>query len=308
MALGSWQGLYNAVILDLMAQQRERQLLLLMAISTHANPFGFAFPGRARQYKLRHCSKSTQLKDEAWLVENRYITVQDIEDIMTGQTRPFYQISPRVIYVREELQEYCEAVFDGIRDRDLAWEKKVGVILSSTKESQPESLTRHRIQTQNPDTDPTTGPDTEPAATRQQQKERNTTTMRNETAQSEAPKSQRRQAQDRKKTPPGGASGDEFDQLLSPTVDDEQIVQEIRHIANTTEYQARDAVATFTRRSIVHWMRKAAVRRQKGTLSNPGGWFFKNLNSMGERINPTLPNGQTYQDIENDQNSDDMEV
>ena len=111
MALGSWQSLYNEVVLDLMAQNRERELLLLMAINAHANPFGFCFPGRARLMGIRHLSKKVQRELEEWLVKNGYITVEEIDMPEFGMSRPLYQISPRVMYVREEMQEYCEAVF-----------------------------------------------------------------------------------------------------------------------------------------------------------------------------------------------------
>lgn len=328
MALGSWQSLYNEVVLDLMAQHRERELLLLMAINTHSNPFGFCFPGRGRLMDIRHCSKKTEREAEEWLVSNGYITVEDVDIPMFGMSRPFYQISPRVLYVREELQEYCEAVFDGARGRDLAWENKIntmlrsakdlgGLILSSTKESgglilfsTKESQPDNQIQNPDPETSVSNQSHNQTHNQRaaQKQKQRNTTTMRNGPPdQSEAPKSQRRKAQDRKNEPPGGGSaGDEFEALLSPTVDDARIIQEIRHVASTTEYQAQEVVDTYTRATIVYWLRRAAQRRQKGTLSSPGGWFFSSLRKRGERIDAPGPNGQsTYQDNEN---SDDQEV
>lgn len=312
MALGSWQGIYNAVILDLMEQKRERQLLLLMFIATHADQFGFAFPGRARQWTKRHVSKNTQLKDEQWLAENQYITVEDIEDFKTRQTRPFYQISPRVIYVRPELQEYCEAVFDGFRDRDYAWEKKVDLILLRTKESQPESLTRSRTSYKNQLQDLDTEPDTGPAATAATQKVRKATTMRNGPDQTEGQTTQRRQAQDRKNTPTGSGSGDEFDALLSPTVDDDRMIQEIRHIASTTEYQAREVVEIYPRDAIVHWLRLTARRRQKGELSNPGGWFFRMLKTQTPYPKHLWPDEwieqAAYQDKQNRPDTDDMEI
>lgn len=297
MAYGSWQSLYNEVVLDLMEQQREKELLLLMAINAHASPFGFCFPGRARLLSIRHCSKNTELASERWLVTHKYITVEEIEMPQFGMSRPLYQISPRVMYVREEFQDYCEAVFDGVRGRDLAWEQKVRLILSSTKDSQPEAL---------PESEPellTSVSNHLHNQTHNQraahgQKKRNTTTMRNGKAQSEAPKTQRQTAQNRKNEPPGGVSGgDEFEALLSPTVDDARLVAEIRHVASTTEYQAWDAVKTYTRASLVVVLRKTARRRERGTLGNPGGWFFTALKKQGQYIDPPGPNGQsTYQD------------
>lgn len=314
MALGSWQGLYNAVILDLMSQQRERELLLLMAISSHADQFGFCFPGRARQATLRHCAKSTQLKDEMWLQANRLIVVEEVPDLMRRQTRPFYQVSPRAIYIREELQEYCEAVFDGIRYRDFAWEKKLDLILRSTKDSQPESLTRSTTRISNQTQNPNTEPNTEPADDAKTQKGRNAPTMRSaapKLEQSEAPKSQRRKAQPRKTNPQAGG-GDEFDALLSPTVDDDRIVLEIVHVVSTTKYQAQDAVATYPRDAIVHWLRRTAQRRARGTLSKPGGWFFTNLQKQTPLPEQHWPAEWIAQRLINDETSDpnshDMEV
>jgi hypothetical protein len=323
MALGSWQSLYNTVVLDLMAQQREKELLLLMAINSHCNAFGFCFPGRARLRSIRHCSKKTALDAEQWLVNNGHITVEEIEIPQMGMSRPLYQVSPRTMYVREEFQDYCEAIFDGLRHRDLAWEKKITLILSSTKESGGgESFQHERITTrvfnqnqnqyQNQTQDQTHNQHHNQWATPKQEK-RTATTMRNgesgEKTQSEAQPDQRRKAQNRKKEPPGGGSGgDEFEALLSPTVDDDQLVAEIRHVVSTTEYQAQEAVETYTRETLVHLLRIAARRRKKGQLSSPGGWFFTALRKQGERIDPIMPNGQTYQDFENDNHSDDMEV
>lgn len=323
MALGSWQSLYNEVVLDLMAQRRERELLLLMAINAHANPFGFCYPGRARQMSIRHLSKKVHRETEEWLVNNGYITVKDIDVPELGMSRPLYQISPRVMYVREDMQEYCEAVFDGDRDRDLAWEKRVTLILSSTKESgglnhfstndsqpdnqiqKPESRTSVSNHTHNQHHN-------QRAA--QKQKGRNPSTMRSGPSdQREAQKPQRRKAQDRKNEPPGGVSaGDEFEALLSPTVDNDRMIREICHVASTTEYQAKEVVETYPRDAIVYWLRRTAHRRQRGTLDNPGGWFFTSL-----KKNTPLPESQwpdewreqkAYRDKQKPQNSDDMEV
>jgi len=317
MALGSWQSLYNTVVLDLMAQQREKELLLLMAINSHSNAFGFCFPGRARLRSIRHCSKKTEGDAEQWLVKNGHITVEEIEIPQMGLSRPLYQVSPRTMYVREEFQDYCEAIFDGLRHRDLAWEKKITLILSSTKESEGgDSFQHERITTrvfnqnqnqyQNQTQDQTQNQNHNQRATPKQEKRTATTMRSGQPDQSEAQPDQRRKAQNRKKEPPGGGSGgDEFEALLSPTVDDDRMVQEIRHVASTTEYQAQDAVATYPREGIVYWLRKTAQRRQRGTLGSPGGWFFT---ALRKNVLPLNQEQSTYQDPQNDQQSDEMEI
>lgn len=315
MALGSWQGLYNAVIDELMGEQREQELLLLMAIARYADRFGFAFPGRANLMARRRVSQAVYERRLAFLEDRGYVKMTEGEDPFRRQKLFLFQVSPRVLYVREELQQYCEAIFDGERERSYALENWFTENLlngndslenhSRTNDSQPESFN----QNQNPEPGSTSITQTHNQrgknALRQEQRNGSTT---GNAPQGEAPKHQRRKAQTRKPNPQAG--GDEFEALLSPTIDDDRIVQEILHIVPTTEEQARDAVAMYTRDSIVYWMRKAAHRRQNGTLSNPGGWFFASLKKHGHHIDKPGPNGQsTYQDWENGPDTDqDMEV
>lgn len=299
MALGSWQGLYNAVIEELMSEDREQELLLLMAIARHADPLGFCFPGKARLMKMRHCGEKLYEQRLAFLVKRCLVKFEMVADYYTRQNRPLFQLSPRVLYVREEFQEYLEKVFDGVEDRNISlemwWTQNNFASTDSQPETEPEtepdSKTRRRIQLQN-QTHNQRGKTPE-------QKGPKATTMRNE-EQREAQRPAR-SATDRdsaqKGQPPGGGS-DEFDALMQ--VDEDRLVQEIKHIVTTTDHQARDAVRTYRRDHLIHWLRIAAHRRQKRELSNPAGWFFRMLKTQAAPIDPAAPNGQTYQDFEND--------
>lgn len=288
MALGSWQGLYNSVVLDLMAQRRERELLLLMAIASHCDPFGFCFPGRARLFTIRHCAKETQLTHERWLAERGHIIVTETHNPRHRQYEPDYQVSPRTLYVRPEIQAYCELVFDGVEERNFAFEKGFLVILFGTKESQPEIQPESETRAFKPAS--VTSPMTRNNNQRDNaptQTGRTTTTMRNGKQRDSAiqPTATSREAHRKNNLPTGGP--DEFDALLSPTVDDGRLADEIKHAVSTTLHQAKQAVATYPRDGIVHWLRITALRRERGELSKPGGWFFKMLK---EQVHPiTIP-------------------
>jgi hypothetical protein len=277
MALGSWQGLYNAVIEKLMGERREQELLLLMAIARHCDPFGFCFPGRAKLKKMRHCGDTKFDERIAFLQERGHIVITQFYNARRRQFEPDYQVSPRVLYVRADIQVYCEAVFDGERERDFSFEKSYLSKLLNGKDSQTEVVPESENRRSKPDTE--TSPKTRnhnqlrnaPA-----QKGRKASTMRN----GEQPTAKKQPTAEtaiahREETTHAG--GDEFDALLSPTVDDDRLIQEIKHAVATTAHQAADVVERYPRDGIVHWLRHTAIRRAKGELKNPGGYFYKML-------------------------------
>lgn len=299
MALGSWQGLYNAVIEELMSEDREQELLLLMAIARFADPLGFCYPGKARLMKMRHIGEKLYNQRLTFLEKRCLVKVEEHYDYFRRQRYWLFQVSPRVLYVREEFQEYLEKVFDGVEERNVSLEMWLTQNNFGSTDSQPETepdtepdaRTRHRIQIQN-----------------QTQNQRGTTLLQTQGNASTMRSNQReaqptaRSATDRdsaqKKEGPTGGGSDEFDALLH--VDDDRLIQEIKHVVTTTDHQARAAVQTYPRDAIIHWLRIAAHRRRKGELSNPAGWFFNMLKTQVRPIEAAMPNGQTYQDFEKD--------
>jgi len=288
MALGSWQGLYNAVIDQLMDERRDQELLLLMAIVRYADRLGFCFPGRARLMAKRHISQPIYEARLAFLEKRCLVRVEESYDYRRRQAQFDFQISPRVLYVREEFQDYCERIFDQVEGRNFRLEKWLLENHFSTNDSQPESEP-DVVPESEPDVVPDSDPDAvtqtqEPAKYNQRgktrapkQEGRTTTTMRSEdqpTADQTANGSQTRSAQ---KNYPQAGSSDEFAALLSPDVDDDRIAQEIKHAAATTLHQAKKAVATYPRDAIVYWLEHTAIRRAKGELGNPGAYFFSVL-------------------------------
>lgn len=289
MARGSWQGLYNDVIDGFMLQRREQELLLLMAIAKFCDPFGFCFPGRINLMRLRRLSQPVYERRIAYLQDCSYITVLETYDYRRRQTQFDFQVNPRVLYVREEVQEYCERVFDAVQERDFAFEKRSLEILFRTNESQPE-------------TEPETESETEPASgTRSRTRNHNqlshraekqqgltTSTMRN------APQTPSAQttANDAKRTednpPTWGAA--EFESLRDAPA--EIVIKAIMHLVSTTQHQAAEAVRTYPIGAIIHWLMHTAQRRERNELAKPGGYFFKMLKTQVPPIDPPGPNGQ----------------
>jgi len=279
MAHGSWQGLYNSVIDDLMDQQREQELLLLMAIARYADPLGFAFPGRGRLEDRRRVGPEKHLQRENWLIQAGLLAVENVYNPRRRRIEPHYQVSPYALYVRDEFLPYCEAVFTSQQERDFDHEERVLLPLLREKEGQPESLPESEPE---PEPDAVSTPKTrESNQTPASKKRAKATTTGSAHRKQPAAANQPPTRQSRKNEPPGGGSvDDEFSALLSPTVDDDRIVSEIQHVAMTTPHQAAQLVRVYPREPIVHYLRICAQRRARGELKNPGGWFFKTLQSQ----------------------------
>jgi hypothetical protein len=278
MASGSWMGIYISVSDDLMAERREQELLLFMAIARHADRLGFCFPGRARLMAMRRISQPVYERRLAFLEERCLVKMTETWDYRRRQAQFDFQVSPRALYVREEFQVYCEEVFDGIQERDFARENWLLENHFSTNDSQPESEPESVPESETNPSQP--NPRTRHSNQRGDagiQRGRNVSTMRNGTQRDSAKQPTAANATAHRKDNPqaGGPNADEFDKLLSPTVDDDQLADEIRFAVATTPHQARDIVATYQRDGIVHWLKHTAVRRAKGELSNPGGYFYR---------------------------------
>lgn len=293
MAIGSWMGLYISVVDELMAMRREQELLLLMAIARHADRLGFCWPGRSRLMALRHAGERKHNERMTWLQEHNYVRVVETWDYRRRQWQQDYQISPCVIYVREEFQDYCERVFNGDQERDYTLENKLVQNFLSLKDSQPESLPEsetRRIQPA-PGTNRRTSNHNQRSNRATKQEGRNASTMRS--AQTE----QTENAKRTEKENPQAVGPVDFDVLIH---DQELLIKAIMHVASTSEHQSRTAVDTYPIDQIIHWLRNTYTRRQKGELMKPGGYFFRMLGLHGTPIDSAMPNGSTYQEWEND--------
>lgn len=312
-------GIYIQVSDDLMAQRREQELLLLMAIMRHCDRLGFCFPGRAKLMALRRCSQPVYERRLAFLEDCEYVQMTETWDYRRRQPQFDFQVSPRAIYVREEFQTYCEAVFDGLQERDFAKEQTLLENHFSTNDSlgnsqenhlrtndsQPEVVTRIRTRRSKPDAGSTrrTSDHNQRSDNALTQQGRNPSTMRNgkqnQPTAIEQPTANNAIAHRENTTHAGGPI--DYTALIN---DRELLVKSIVHIVSTTEHQAQAAIDTYPIDQILHWLENARVRRNKGELSKPGGYFFKMLKLHGTPIDQAMPNGQTYQEWENNNGED----
>lgn len=273
MALASWTALYTPVVQDLMKAKRIKELLLLQTIAQHADPFGFAFPGVKALKSLMRCSKATLDRLMTFLVEGEYIKIYETYNPRRGKTDTDFQVSPCVLYVRDEFQAYCEALWMG-QERDFSTEKKFLGNLSRTKESQPDSESEsvpdseNRLMNQNQHHHPAKSkpaPTAPRPLTTGQQRERATP--------------QRQPAQTEKTTPPEGAAKRDLSPYRKPfaTLDDEDLAQDIKLTVGTQLTQARYAVATYDRAELRIALELTRQKRARGEVGKPGGYFFAML-------------------------------
>lgn len=277
MALGSWTAIYTDVITELMEERREQELLLLLAIQKHGDPFGFCWPSRKSLMRLRHCSQALYERRLAWLQERFYVAVIESYDYRRRQKMFDMQISPRVLYVRPEFQAYCELVFDGEKDRDYALEKSLLGNLLRTNDSQPEVVPESETRIREPDsgTSTKTRRHNQLSTAPKQKSKPQGSTMRNGAKPEKQAKPPEREAH--RKTDPQAVPRVDFQELLSPAVDDDRMAKEIELGVGTTPHQARAAVDTYPRDGLVYWLEMTARRRHNGTVTKPGAWFFTML-------------------------------
>ncbi len=280
MALASWTGLYGHVIRDMMRKKQIKELALLQLIATCADPFGFGFPGPKLLLPLMHCSKATLSRLMTLLEEHQYIKIYETSNPYRGTKSVDIQVNPRVMYVREEIQAYCDGLWDG-EFRDSFVEKRFRENLFSTKESQPESESESL-------------PDSESSESNQSQHHQRplranavppvtTGHAKKPTKQREsAIPSQRPPAQSEKPNPQaGGAARPKRD--LTPyrkplsTMDDEDLAQDIKLTIGTQLTQARWAVTTFNRSELCIALELTRQKASRGELGKPGGYFFAML-------------------------------
>lgn len=279
MALASWAALYTPVVQDFMRAKLIKELMLLQILAEAADPFGFCFPGPKALLPLMRCSKATLGRLLTFLEENNYIKIYKTYNPRRGKTDTDYQINPRAHYVREEIQAYCESLWNG-EERDFAAEKEYRRNLFRTKESQPESESESETesvirlinQSQHHQAALRAG-SVRPVTTGQEQRE--------------AQQPQRRKAQDSKPTPQAGRPAPGTKRDLTPyrqpfaTLDDEQLAQDIKLTVGTQITQARWAIATYPRSEVLIARELTTQKRNRGELLKPGGYFFALLESGG---------------------------
>lgn len=160
MALSSWNALYTHYEQKFMLKRQWKQLSLLKVFTQHADCFGLSYPGDDRIKELTGIGSTAQLNEYLqFLVDGEYIKVWETWNGRRKKWDRDFQVSPLVMYIREEYQGYCEMIWNtGERDFDLesAIVMKLNGQPASESESESTSVTNISNQHHHPANKPAT--------------------------------------------------------------------------------------------------------------------------------------------------------
>lgn len=132
MAQGTFAPLYIHVEMDLMARHERVLLDVLRGLVWHADPYGMCWPGPRRLADVTRRSEETIPGYIQQLVEMDFVRIHRRADPVRRKWQITYQISPFVMYIREEIEPQAKEI----------WETGSNVINETdfvTKPVQPES-------------------------------------------------------------------------------------------------------------------------------------------------------------------------
>lgn len=314
MALSSWNALYTHIEQKFMRKRQWKQLHLLKVFVQHADPFGLSYPGFDLIKDLTGIGTMAQLNEYMqWLVDGEYVKVWETYNQRRRTWDLDYQVSPFVMYIREELQGYAERIWiTGVRDFGLEDEiviKRNGQP-SSEPESEPTSVNQHQNHHHHPaniaakqlTTIPGDDYETQPAPPKQNR--RKPTAGKARATEKENP-----QAGGRPPVP------DKIDlrkyQSPLPQMSQEDLAQDLQLMFRMKISQARGLVANYGIDLIGTAAAAVQDAMNKGAVTNPPGlltYFLKRgaIGSEDQKIYPTPAQEiaaetarWTYQDNEN---------
>ena len=149
MALSSWNALYTHVEQKFMLKRQWDQFHLLKVLTQHSDCFGLSYPGPDRIKALTGLGTERRINAMLeWLIDGEYVKVHEEWNRWKRANDRIYQVSPFKMYIREELQGYCEKVWFS-EERDFDFEafviKRNG---QPSPESESESSTDNHHQNQ----------------------------------------------------------------------------------------------------------------------------------------------------------------
>lgn len=274
MALSSWNALYTKVEQKFMKRRQWRQLHLLKVFVQHADPFGLSYPGEDLIKELTGIGTTAQINENLlFLTDGEYIKLWDTWNPRHRVYETDYQVSPWMMYIREEYQGYCEHVWR-TGERDYGLENAIVIKLNgqptSEPESEPTSFNQHQNQHHQPPNIaakqqglPLADDDYEtqvPEPPKQRQRRRATGTGRS--TEKENPQAR-------------GPVPDKIDfrkyRSALPRPDDEDRAQDLHTVLRVKLLQARGLVANFGRDQVEVAARAVKDAMDKGQCLNPPG-------------------------------------
>lgn len=274
MALSSWNALYTHIEQKFMRKRQWRQLHLLKVFVQHADPFGLSYPGEDLIKELTGIGTTAQVNENMqFLTDGEYLKVWETWNPRRRVWDYDYQVSPRVMYIREEYQGYCEKLWI-TGERDYEYENAVVIKLNgqpaSEPESEPTSVTSNTTHHHHP---------SNISAKRKGQQVGPGDDYETETA--EPPKQRRRRKttgtgraieKDPQAVAPAKLDGRKYRSPL-PRPDDEDQAQDLHTMLRLRIHQARGLVANYEPAVIDAAKRATMHAMEKGTVIDPPALF-----------------------------------
>lgn len=287
MTYTSWNGVYTQVEQRFMLKRRYKLFFLLKALCQHADCFGFSYPGDDRLKELTGLGTDRELNlGLQFLVDGEYIKIwETYNPRRRGWDRDF-QVSPLVLYIREELHAYCMQVWDkGERDFDL--ENTIVIKRNGQPDTESESETESVNQNHNHHHHPGPMPlrsngsggggddyATKDNPPRKQRKQRKPTSGKARSTEIENPQA------GGGAVPPDKIDLRRYSGKL-PTPDQEDKAQDLVLMFRMRINQARGLVANYAPETIDAASRTVKHAIDKGSCHNPPGLFTHLLKQGG---------------------------
>lgn len=282
MARSSWSAIYTDIEQRFMRGRRYKLLFLLKALTHHADAFGLCYPGNDRLQELSGIGSTLQLNEALqFLVDGEYIKMWETWNPRRRSWDKDYQISPAVMYIRDELMPYCETLWH-TGQRDFSLENQIVMKLNgqpdSESESESESVTRiithHHHPTNNASIEDGVAVPSDDYKT----PERRTKNRRK-------PKSGKAKSTEKESTHAGGRAPvpDRLDlrKYQSPLPQDEDFAQDLHLMIRMRISQARGLVATYGPAAVAIAAQATKEAMDKGQSSNPPGLLTHLLKKGG---------------------------
>lgn len=133
-----------------MLRRQWHQFHLLKVLCQHSDAFGLSFPGPERISALTGLGTEKRINAMLeWLVDGEYVKVHEEWNRRKRIWDREFQVSPFVMYIREDLQGYCEKVWhSGERDFDYEQDYVIKRNGQPSPESESESSSDNHPQNQ----------------------------------------------------------------------------------------------------------------------------------------------------------------
>lgn len=285
MARSTWSALYTDIEQRFMRGRRYKLLFLLKALTHHADAFGLCYPGNDRLQELTGIGSTLQLNEALqFLVDGEYIKMWESWNPRRRAWDRDYQISPAVMYIRDELMPYCITLWN-TGDRDYRLENQIVMKLNGQPESESntesDSVTRITTHHHHPTNNALSE---EGIAVPSDDYE----TPKKRTKNRRKPSTGKAQSTELEPTHAGARAPipDRLDlrKYQSPLPQDEDFAQDLHLMIRMRISQARGLVATYGAAAVAVAAQAVKESMDKGHATNPPGLLTHLLKKGGISI------------------------